>query len=61
MNKKIRISLLGVAMCLLVRLAGAQSGCVDSPENPTALLALIGATGSAVPWLVRKIAKKSRR
>lgn len=26
----------------------AQSGCTDSPENPTILLALVGSAGAAV-------------
>ena len=26
----------------------AQGGCVDSPENPTALLALVGSAGAFV-------------
>ncbi len=60
MNKVIRISLLGLAMSLFVRLAGAQSGCVNSPENPTAVLALIGASGSAVPWFISRLAKKRK-
>lgn len=26
----------------------AQTGCIDSPENPTILLALVGSAGAAV-------------
>lgn len=29
----------------------AQSGCGDSPENPTAILALVGSAGAAVALL----------
>ncbi len=60
MNKMVRFFLFGLAMCWFVRIAGAQNGCLDSPENPTAMLALIGASGSAVPWLISRIAKKKR-
>jgi XrtJ-associated TM-motif-TM protein len=33
----------------------AQSGCVDSPENPTALLALVGVAGTFYTPLKRKL------
>jgi XrtJ-associated TM-motif-TM protein len=26
----------------------AQSGCIDSPENPTALLAIVGSAGAFI-------------
>ena len=34
----------------------AQSGCGDSPENPTAILAIVGSVGAglAVRWQARK-------
>jgi XrtJ-associated TM-motif-TM protein len=60
MNKVIRLSLVALAMCWFVRLAGAQSGCVNSPENPTAVLALIGASGYVVPSLMSRLAKKRK-
>jgi XrtJ-associated TM-motif-TM protein len=37
-----------VLVCLVAVPAFAQSGCVDSPENPTALLALVGSAGGFV-------------
>jgi XrtJ-associated TM-motif-TM protein len=61
MNKMIRVSLLILAMGLLVRFASAQTGCLDSPENPTAMLALIGAAGSALPWLIGRSARQRKR
>lgn len=42
------------SVALFLLLAGAvtplhaQSGCLDSPENPTILLALVGSAGAAV-------------
>ncbi len=61
MNKMIRISLLLLGICLLARVANAQAGCVNSPENPTAVLALIGASGSTIPWLMSRLAKKRKK
>lgn len=35
-------------------------GCVDSPENPTAVLGLLGAASAGVPWLRAKwLSRKS--
>ncbi len=45
----LRKSALLVAVLLLVSpMLHAQGGCVNSPENPTALLALVGAAGAVV-------------
>jgi XrtJ-associated TM-motif-TM protein len=39
--------LLGCALFLLVALPlHAQTGCTDSPENPTVVLALVGGAGA---------------
>jgi XrtJ-associated TM-motif-TM protein len=46
MNKALRF-LYGVALCQLVAVPlHAQSGCADSPENPTVVLALVGGAGA---------------
>lgn len=65
--KKIWI-LLPVAMfCLQVAVAHAQggvveNGCTDSPENPTAVLALVGSLGAATALLrARWAGRKSRK
>ena len=45
MNKFI-LALAVFALVLLVSLPlNAQTGCTDSPENPTAVLALVGSVG----------------
>lgn len=45
--KKTSLSLLGFALLLTVALPlHAQGGCVQSPENPTALLAVVGSAGA---------------
>jgi XrtJ-associated TM-motif-TM protein len=45
--KKSMIVFLGYAVMVLVAAPlYAQSGCTDSPENPTAVLALVGGAGA---------------
>ena len=45
--KKSTLVYFGFALALSVCLPlQAQSGCIDSPENPTAVLALVGLTGA---------------
>jgi XrtJ-associated TM-motif-TM protein len=61
MNKLIRMALLGMAVLSLAGPVHAQTGCLDSPENPTAVLALMGAAGSAVPWLFGSLAKRRKK
>ncbi len=39
------------AAAVLCATAQAQNGCVNSPENPTALLAVIGGAGAALSAL----------
>lgn len=43
-----KISLFAVAACFLLVSSPlfAQTGCSDSPENPTALLAVAGSAGA---------------
>lgn len=57
-----KILMLG-AWVLVINLAGmtaafAFGGCVDSPENPTLLLALLGGAAAGVPWLRRQLKKR---
>ena len=35
--------------------ASGLDGCVNSPENPTAALALIGMAAAGAPWIKEKI------
>lgn len=51
---------LGVAVFLLVALPlHAQTGCDNSPENPTIVLALVGGAGAAFSTLRTRL--KARR
>jgi XrtJ-associated TM-motif-TM protein len=47
---KLKISLMAAIFCAMAAVAHAQggtvsSGCAASPENPTAILALVGSAG----------------
>ncbi len=45
--KKSSLLLAGIAAMLVVALpVYAQGGCVNSPENPTVVLALVGSAGA---------------
>jgi XrtJ-associated TM-motif-TM protein len=56
MSKRACLKVLTVVVVMLavgVKLH-AQTGCIDSPENPTAVLALVGAAGAVVAKLRRR-------
>lgn len=45
--KKISLAFVGLALLLSVALPlHAQDGCTNSPENPTAILAVVGTAGA---------------
>jgi XrtJ-associated TM-motif-TM protein len=45
--KRVMDGLLGCAVLLLIAMPlHAQSGCTDSPENPTVVLAIVGGAGA---------------
>ncbi|MEO6807375.1 MAG: PExPT-CTERM protein [Edaphobacter sp.] len=45
--KRFTLMFLGIALLCTVALPlQAQSGCAQSPENPTAVLALVGSAGA---------------
>ncbi|MDN5865650.1 MAG: PExPT-CTERM protein, partial [Gammaproteobacteria bacterium] len=52
-------------LCLSLAAAGSAladlGGCVDSPENPTWILAGIGGAAAGVPWLRAKIHQRRNR
>ena len=51
-----------VCLSLVASTAFAFGGCVDSPENPTWILAGIGGAAAGLPWLRAKIrARRNRR
>lgn len=38
-----------------------MGGCVNSPENPTLILGLLGGAAAATPWLRGKLSEWKRR
>ena len=55
---KLTVLILGVLVCFIAVPAFAQGGCVNSPENPTAILALVGSAGGAVVSLRNRLRRK---
>jgi XrtJ-associated TM-motif-TM protein len=60
---KLKLTLAALALIALATSAHAQggsvtSGCGDSPENPTALLALVGSAGAAFTAVRQRIRRK---
>jgi XrtJ-associated TM-motif-TM protein len=59
--KKSMVVFLGCAvMVLVVAPLNAQSGCTDSPENPTAVLALVGGAGALFSALRARLRARRR-
>ena len=60
---KLRFTLAALALIALTASAHAQggtvtSGCGDSPENPTAILALVGSAGAGLTALRQHLRRK---
>ena len=60
---KIKLTLAALVLIAFTAAAHAQggtvtSGCGDSPENPTAILALAGSAGAALTALRQRIRRK---
>jgi XrtJ-associated TM-motif-TM protein len=47
-----RLTALMFVLALAATVAHAQGGCVDSPENPTAILGLVGVGAG---WAIQRI------
>jgi XrtJ-associated TM-motif-TM protein len=58
-KKVVRMALLAIAVLMMPLAAHAQTGCTDSPENPTAVLALVGSAGAFFASARRRL--KARR
>lgn len=50
MNNKFRALLVAIAIVGIPALVRAQTGCDDSPENPTVILALVASAGAAISY-----------
>lgn len=55
----VRVALVSIAMLAVPAIVHAQTGCTDSPENPTAVLALVGSAGALFSTVRRHL--KGRR
>lgn len=55
-----KISLLAAVLLVFAAAAplSAQTGCLDSPENPTAVLALAGSAGAFVAVVRNRLRRK---
>ena len=58
-SRIVRLALLAMAVLAVPMVAHAQTGCTDSPENPTAVLALVGSAGAFFVSARRRL--KARR
>ena len=59
MTKSIFVTILVASLFALAAPLHAQTGCTDSPENPTAVLALVGGAGALFSTLRTRL--KARR
>lgn len=58
---KKQAALLFAILVMLPILAHAQGGCIDSPENPTAVLGIVGGAAGALVYLRARISRSSKR
>ena len=59
MNRSLLLFISCACLVLIAAPLHAQGGCVDSPENPTVVLALVGSAGALVSTIRARF--KSRR
>jgi XrtJ-associated TM-motif-TM protein len=59
MKKPLLLTLSCIVLLCITRSIHAQSGCTDSPENPTAVLAIVGCAGAFFTSARRRL--KARR
>ena len=58
--KRLALGFIGYALLLLVAMPlHAQTGCTDSPEDPTVVLALVGAVGALLASLRARARRNS--
>jgi len=56
--KKLSLLFIAVLVFSLATPLYAQGGCVNSPENPTAVLALVGSASAVVAVLRGRLCRK---
>ena len=50
-----------IAVVLWTSIASAFGGCVDSPENPSLVLAALGAAGATLPFVYVYVRRRKRK
>jgi XrtJ-associated TM-motif-TM protein len=58
-SRPVRLALLAMTVLAVPVMAHAQTGCTDSPENPTAVLAVVGSAAAFFVSARRRV--KARR
>jgi XrtJ-associated TM-motif-TM protein len=61
MRKSAAVCLGGALFLLAARALQAQSGCTDSPENPTVVLALVGGAGALFSAVRARVRARRRK
>jgi XrtJ-associated TM-motif-TM protein len=61
MNRSLLLFLCAAALLLIAAPLHAQSGCTDSPENPTIVLALVGSAGGLFSTIRSRIRARRNR
>jgi XrtJ-associated TM-motif-TM protein len=60
MNKSLLYVLCSVFLLLVAAPLHAQTGCTDSPENPTVVLALVGSAGAAFSMIRTRLKARNK-
>jgi XrtJ-associated TM-motif-TM protein len=61
MNRKLVVFLWSAALLCVAFPLHAQTGCTNSPENPTAVLAVVGSAGALFSTIRSRIKARRKR
>jgi XrtJ-associated TM-motif-TM protein len=61
MNRKLVVFLWSAAFLCVALPLHAQTGCTNSPENPTAVLAVVGSAGALFSTIRSRIKARRKR
>lgn len=61
MKKSILLVMVSATLLVMTPSLFAQGGCVDSPENPTAVLGLVGSAGGFFVWTRARLKARRQR
>jgi XrtJ-associated TM-motif-TM protein len=60
-SKIVRLALIAFTVMAVPVVAHAQSGCTDSPENPTVVLAVVGCAGAFFASARQRLSARGRK